>query len=61
MLALALGTWALGGCSMEEIKRGWMPGKPGITDHSDMIVSLWTGTWITAWIVGGVTWGLMIW
>jgi cytochrome c oxidase subunit 2 len=61
MLALVSGTLALSGCSMEEIKRGWMPGKPGITDHTDMILNLWTGTWITAWIVGGVTWALMIW
>lgn len=46
---------------MEEVKRGWMPTQRGMTNHSDLMLDLWTGTWIAAWIIGGMTWGLMFW
>jgi cytochrome c oxidase subunit 2 len=49
------------GCSAQEVKRGWMPGEPGITDHTDLVTNLWTGSWIAALFVGGVTWGLILW
>jgi cytochrome c oxidase subunit II len=49
------------GCSAQEVQRGWMPGEQGITSHTDRITHLWTGSWIAALIVGGITWGLMIW
>lgn len=49
------------GCSVDEVKRGWMPTQRGMTDHSDLMLDLWTGSWIAAWIVGGIMWGLMIW
>ncbi|MFV0425763.1 MAG: cytochrome c oxidase subunit II [Beutenbergiaceae bacterium] len=32
-----------------------------MTDKTDGIVSLWTGSWIAALIVGGIVWGLIIW
>ena len=56
----------LAGCSSElpgdpSIKTGWLPSTPDTTDHTEMIINLWNGTWITAWIVGFLTWGLMIW
>jgi cytochrome c oxidase subunit 2 len=49
------------GCSAQEVKRGWMPGEPGVTDKTDMVTSLWTGSWIAALAVGVLTWGLTIW
>lgn len=38
-----------------------MPGGPGVTEHSDDVVALWTGTWIAALAVGVLVWGLLIW
>ncbi|QOR72714.1 cytochrome c oxidase subunit II [Ruania alkalisoli] len=52
---------ALAGCSAEQVSRGWLPGSPGITEHSDDVVTLWNGSWIAALIVGVITWGLIIW
>ncbi len=52
---------ALAGCSVEEIKRGWLPTQRGMTNHTDRMWDLWVGSWIAAWIVGGITWGLMFW
>jgi cytochrome c oxidase subunit 2 len=49
----------LTGCSPQEISRGLLPGEPGITNHTDSIVSLWTGSWVILWGVGIVAWGLM--
>jgi cytochrome c oxidase subunit 2 len=57
----AAATLGTAGCSMQEVKRGWMPGEPGITDHTDMITNLWVGSWIAALAVGALTWGLIIW
>ena len=50
---------ALTGCSPSEFARGYLPGTPGITNHTDMIVELWTGSWIVLWGVGIIAWGLM--
>ncbi|SEE02091.1 cytochrome c oxidase subunit 2 [Ruania alba] len=52
---------ALGGCSAEQVSRGWLPGTPGITEFSDDVVTLWNGSWIAALAVGVITWGLIIW
>jgi cytochrome c oxidase subunit 2 len=49
----------LTGCSPAEFSRGFLPGEPGITNHTDMITSLWTGSWIVLWGVGIIAWGLM--
>ncbi len=49
----------LTGCSPAELSRGFLPGEPGITNHTDMITSLWTGSWIVLWGVGIIAWGLM--
>ncbi|WP_223403710.1 aa3-type cytochrome oxidase subunit II [Occultella gossypii] len=51
----------LGGCSAEQVGRGWMPTVPGMTEHTDDIVALWTGSWIAALIIGVLVWGLLIW
>ena len=49
----------LSGCSSYEFSRGFLPGEPGVTNHTDMIVSFWNGSWIVLWIVGLIAWGLM--
>jgi len=51
---------ALAGCTPEQL-RGYLPGEPGITNHTDRITSLWTGSWIVLLAVGVVTWSLIIW
>ena len=50
----------LSGCT-NEIQRGWMPSTPNTTDQTGRIMSLWNGSWIAAWLVGAVVWGLIIW
>ena len=49
----------LTGCSPAELSRGFLPGEPGITNHTDMITELWTGSWAVLWGVGIIAWGLM--
>jgi len=51
---------AISSCS-PAVERGWMPGGPGTTDHTDGVVQLWTGSWIAALLVGVLVWGLLIW
>ena len=50
----------LTGCTEQEL-RGYLPGTPGITNHTDRITGLWTTSWIVLLIVGIVSWGLLIW
>ena len=51
----------LTGCSSYELSRGFLPGEPGVTNHTDRIVGLWSTAWIVLWIIGLIAWGLMIW
>jgi cytochrome c oxidase subunit 2 len=50
----------LAGCSQQQLQ-GWLPSQPGLTNHVDRIMGLWTTSWIVLLGVGLVTWGLMIW
>ena len=50
---------ALTGCTPAEFSRGFLPGEPGVTNHTDGIVSFWTGSWLILWGVGIIAWGLM--
>lgn len=50
----------LAGCTAE-VQRGWLPGEPGITNHTDRITGLWTTSWIVLLVVGIISWGLMSW
>jgi len=50
---------ALSGCTVNEIVFLDLP-EPA-TVEAGIIKNLWDGSWIAAWIVGIVTWGLMIW
>ena len=49
----------LTGCSSYEFSRGFLPGEPGVTNHTDMVVNFWNGSWIVLWAVGLIAWGLM--
>lgn len=59
---VGLATLALSGCS-PEVQRGWLPGYEDgeVTNHTERITQLWTGSWIAALIVGLVVWGLVLW
>src|SRR5690554_8090676 len=50
----------LAGCTQAQL-RGYLPGEPGITNHTDRVAGLWTTSWIILLLVGLVTWGLIIW
>jgi len=55
----AVGLFLLSGCTANQAFFFDMPEpatKEGVT-----ITNLWQGSWIAAWSVGAVTWGLMIW
>ncbi|WP_168627160.1 MULTISPECIES: cytochrome c oxidase subunit II [unclassified Cryobacterium] len=48
------------GCTPQQL-RGYMPGEPGITNHTDGITGLWVTSWIVLLLVGLAVWGLIIW
>ena len=50
----------LAGCTQQQLQ-GFLPGGPGVTDHTGPIIGLWTTSWIVLLAVGAVTWGLIIW
>lgn len=51
---------ALAGCTQQQL-RGFLPGEPGITNHTDDITGLWVTSWIILLAVGLLVWGLIIW
>lgn len=55
VVALAL---ALSGCTANEAFFFDMPAP--VTEEGAIVVNLWQGSWIAAWAVGIVTWGLML-
>lgn len=57
----ATGALLTAGCSAQEVRQGWMPGEPGLTDKWDRTADLWVGSWIAALAVGVLVWGLTIW
>ena len=56
---IAVTSLVLSGCTANEAFFFDMP-EPA-TKEAPTILNLWQGSWIAAWIVGLVTWGLMIW
>jgi cytochrome c oxidase subunit 2 len=50
----------LAGCTQAQL-RGFLPGEPGITNHTDRVAGLWTTSWMVLLVVGLITWGLIIW
>jgi cytochrome c oxidase subunit II len=63
LLALStLGLLFLTGCSQElvdQMKRLGLP--PPASDRSPHILNLWIGSWIAAFAVGFIMWGLILW
>lgn len=60
-IPVALGlAFALAGCTQQQL-RGFMPGEPGITNHTDDIDGLWVTSWIILLAIGLLVWGLIIW
>ena len=60
MPAAALTAAVLAGCTQQQMQ-GWMPSTPGLTNHVDRVVGLWTTSWIVLLGVGVLVWGLMLW
>lgn len=58
-LSLA-GALLLTGCT-EQVKTGWLPSTDDTTNHTGMVIDLWVNSWITALIMGIITWALIIW
>jgi cytochrome c oxidase subunit 2 len=50
----------LSGCE-NHLETGWLPSTPSTTDQTGRIITLWNGSWIAAWLVGFLVWGLIIW
>lgn len=61
-VGIAIASLAIAGCTQEQ-QRGFLPGDPvtETTNHTERIVSLWTGAWATLMVVGLIVWGLTIW
>lgn len=59
---IALAVLALAGCTAEQ-KRGFLPGYEDgqVTNQTERITQMWTGSWATLLIVGLIVWGLTIW
>lgn len=55
---LGAGALLLGGCSGEEIKRGFMPDPRDY--QGEHVLHLWQGAWIAALITGVIVWGLIV-
>jgi len=54
---LGAGALLLGGCSGDEIKRGFMPDPRSV--QAMHVLHLWQGAWIAALITGVIVWGLI--
>jgi cytochrome c oxidase subunit II len=57
---LGAGAIVLAGCTQQQ-QAGFLPGGPGVTNHTEMMTSLWVNSWIVLLGVGVITWGLIIW
>ncbi|MGN6326399.1 aa3-type cytochrome oxidase subunit II [Pseudolysinimonas sp.] len=57
---LGAGAIALAGCTQQQ-QAGFLPGGPGVTNHTELMTSLWVNSWIVLLGVGIITWGLIIW
>jgi cytochrome c oxidase subunit 2 len=48
------------GCASEDLPTFAMPARD-VTDQAPRILALWQGSWIAAFAVGALTWGLILW
>jgi len=54
--ALLVGT---AGCTNDTFTRLGLP--PPVTRQGQVTVTLWQGSWVAAWCVGAVVWGMVLW
>ena len=47
------------GCQSSAFNRLGFP--PPVTKQGQVTLTLWRGSWVAAWIVGAVVWGLILW
>lgn len=59
LLGALAGVALLSGCASEDMPRLGLPDP--VSDSGDRILSLWQGSWIAAFAVGALVWGLIIW
>ncbi len=50
----------LAGCT-EQVMLGWLPTERGLTNQVDRVIDLWNVSWIVLFVVGIITWLLIIW
>ncbi|MDO4908763.1 MAG: cytochrome c oxidase subunit II [Corynebacterium sp.] len=63
---LAVGSFALAGCDVQApggpigkfLRMGW---PEGITPEAHELGNFWVWTWVVAWIIGIIMWGLFFW
>ncbi|MGZ4624800.1 MAG: cytochrome c oxidase subunit II, partial [Kineosporiaceae bacterium] len=60
MVAAGGAALLLSGCE-NQLATGWLPSTPTTTNQTGRIITLWNGSWIAAWLVGFLVWGLIIW
>ena len=60
LLMVAVVALTATGCASEDLPALGMPERD-VTDHAPRILSLWQGSWIAAFAVGALVWGLIIW
>ena len=59
MVGIAVGVIALSSCSSEEMPRLGLPSPA--TEQGKTVLNIWQGSWIAAFVVGGIVWGLIAW
>jgi len=57
---LAAAAVVLSGCSPADIPHMLDISSP-VTKQGERIFDLWQGSWVAAWAVGAITWGLILW
>ena len=50
----------LAGCT-DQVMLGWLPTERGLTNQVDRVIDLWNVSWIVLFIIGIITWVLIIW
>jgi cytochrome c oxidase subunit II len=59
-LVLGVASVLLSGCEPSDIPRMLDMPTP-VTEQGKRIFDLWQGSWVAAWVVGAITWGLILW
>lgn len=59
VMALSMLAFAATACSKADAKRLGLP--TPVTEQGERVLALWQGSWIAAFAVGALVWGLIIW